>query len=136
MKRWMRIAVILCGAALFLLSGCASKMLIESQPAGATVLLEGERYVGQTPVEVTDFPRAGARREYHFLMDGHYPRTIQVQSRMENRHICACFLTLGTTWPLLFFGSTPKSVVIELRREEAAPRAEFRPDPQVNFGPR
>lgn len=136
MKGWTQAALLVCGLALLFTSGCASKMLIESQPAGATVLLDGDRYVGQTPVEVRDLPRTGVRREYHFMMDGHHPRTVQVQSRMENRHICACFLTLGTTWPLLFFGSTPKSMVIEMQRAEPAPRAEFRPDPQVNFGPR
>lgn len=136
MKRWTQLAVILCGMALLVLSGCASKTLIETQPAGATILLGGDRYVGQAPVEVRDFPRAGARREYHFLMDGHHPRTIQVQSRTENRHICACFLTFGMVWPLIFFGSNARSIVVEMQRVEPAARAEFRADPQVNFGPR
>ena len=116
------------------LSGCASQTLIESRPAGATVLVDGDRYVGQTPVRVQDLPRLGQQRQYQISKEGYYPRVIQLAGKVHQRHVLACICTVGMAWPLLLFAEYPSNAVITLERRQSAPRAHFSPEPSVHFG--
>lgn len=122
-----------CFAVIGLSLGCASSTLIESRPAGATVTLDGEYYVGETPIRVRDMPRMGSSRDYQFARDGYHPRVIRLQPTRSGRHMAACFCTLGILWPLAFFGEFPDDFVVELHRVDPPPRAEFRAEPSINF---
>lgn len=136
MTSWMRGAMGLVVVLAFLvLSGCASSTLIESRPAGATVVLEGDLMVGETPVRVRDLPGARTRRTYEFSKEGYHPRVIELAGKTHSRHLLACLCSMGMLWPLMLFSEYPSGILIELERDNPAPRAEFRADPQINFGP-
>lgn len=132
---WMRIAILsLALVGMTVLGGCASKTLIESRPAGATVILDGDRYVGETPVEVRDLPWIASRRQYLFLHEGYYPQVVELRPILNSRHLLACMCTVGMLWPLMLFSEFPSDMVITMERDGPPPRAEFSPEPRVEFG--
>jgi hypothetical protein len=128
------LTVLLTGLLLPGMTGCASQTLIESRPAGATVIVDGDRFVGETPVRVQDFPRVGERREYLVSKEGYYPRVTQLQSRIHQRHLIACVCSLGLAWPMVIFGQYPTSAVVTLERQSPPPVAHFEERPRVDFG--
>lgn len=131
-ERWGYLAALVVVA--LVTSGCASSTLIESRPAGATVTLDGEYYVGETPLRVRDMPWIMGSRDYQFTAEGHYPRVIQIKPRRSGAHTVACMCTLGLLWPLMLFGEFPEDLVVSLQREQPLPRAEFEREPLVDFG--
>ena len=120
--------------AMSLLSGCASKTLMESRPAGAEVTVDGEYYIGETPVEVRELPWRGATRHYQFEKEGYHTRVMQLSAQNNSRHVAACVCTLGIFWPLLLFGEYPDDLVVVMDREQAPPRAQFSDQPRVSYG--
>lgn len=126
-------AALLVGIVGLFSAGCASSTLIESRPAGATVTLDGEYDVGETPLRVRDMPWIGSSRDYQFVREGYYPKVIRLEASRSGRHVAACLCSFGLMWPLALFGEFPEEFVVELIREEPPPRAEFRREPVVNF---
>lgn len=125
---------LLAMAGALIVSGCASSTLIESRPAGATVTLDGEYHVGETPLRVRDMPWVMGGRDYQFSQEGYHPRVIQMKPRRSGRNTVACLCTGGLLWPLMFFGEFPEDLVVALQRQEAPPRADFQVEPRVDFG--
>ncbi|RAL24973.1 hypothetical protein DL240_01820 [Lujinxingia litoralis] len=124
----------LLAALLLMSSACASTTLIESQPAGATLIIDGERYAGETPVQVRDLPWFFSRRSYHLSMEGYHPRVVELEAKANSKSWVACVCTLGTMWPLVFFGKYPGDLVVRMSPVEPPARAEFQPRPSVTFG--
>lgn len=121
-------------ATILSLTGCASKTLMESRPAGAEVTVDGKYYVGETPVEVRELPWRTATRHYQFTKEGYHPRVMNVTARNSSRHLILCVCTAGIFWPLILFGEYPNDLVVVLEREEEPPRAQFEPEPSISFG--
>lgn len=120
-------------ALVMMTSACASTTLVESQPAGATLILDGERYAGQTPVQIRDLPWVFSTRTYQLSMEGYHPRVVELEASANSESWVTCVCTLGTMWPLVFFGRYPSDVVVRLSPIEAPARAAFTPKPSVNF---
>ncbi|TXD35022.1 PEGA domain-containing protein [Lujinxingia vulgaris] len=120
-------------ALVMMTSACASTTLVESQPAGATLILDGERYAGQTPVQIRDLPWVFSTRTYQLSMEGYHPRVVELEASANSESWVTCVCTLGTMWPLVFFGRYPSDVVVRLSPIEAPARAAFTPEPSVNF---
>lgn len=132
--KWQTTAAILVVFVMVALSGCATTTTMESRPAGAEVTVDGEYYVGETPVQIRDLPWRGSTRYYNFVKEGYHSRVMTVPASSSNVNTFACLCTLGIMWPLMLFGEFPESLVVTMEREEEAPRAEFRSDPKVQFG--
>ncbi len=126
--------VLLAIAALFFTSGCASQTLIDSQPAGAAVIVDGDRYVGETPVRVRDLPRVGERRAYQISKEGYYPRAVELVGRRHRNHVIACACSVGLLWPVILFNQYPSSAVVTLQRQSPPQSASFDESPRINFG--
>ncbi|WP_230467687.1 PEGA domain-containing protein [Lujinxingia vulgaris] len=118
---------------LMMSSACASTTLVESQPAGATLILDGERYAGQTPVQIRDLPWVFSSRTYQLSMEGYHPRVVELEATASSKSWVTCVCTAGIMWPLVFFGRYPSDVVVRLSPIEAPARAEFKPQPSVSF---
>ncbi len=136
-RTWMGIAALLLfGIGALASTGCSSATMFESRPAGAEVVVDGEYEIGETPVEVRELPWIGANRHYQFDLDGYHSEVVEISASMHQRHLLACFCSLGLLWPLMLFGEFPSAVQATMEPRREASRAEFSPQPRIDYGPR
>lgn len=87
MRRLLALAV-----AAGLLSACASACVVDSDPSGATITVDGD-VIGETPARAR-FSTLGFAQSYQVRAElaGYEPQTQVVQSHLN-------FWTWGTEWP-------------------------------------
>lgn len=106
-------------------TGCFSKTRIYSRPAGASVLIDNKRSLGQTPVEIEEQVWVWTKHAITLQAQGYQPRTVQIRSTGVNwGYAVACACTLGILLPLGLLSSYPAQYVVDLvplTPDEASP---------------
>jgi hypothetical protein len=85
-------------SALLLLAGCAHPVVIDSEPPGASVLVDGN-LIGRTPVSFVD--RGGLKRSYDITvkLDG-YRSLHQVLTQQFQPTVLCCPVLIPVGWQL------------------------------------
>ena len=109
------------GTALFFLNACASSTMIQSQPSGAKLYLNGEP-VGTTPYTMTDTKIVGSTTTVRLEYPG-YESTTGLISRNEEFDVGACIGGVLLLVPLLWIQKYKPTHTFELRPAGAAASA-------------
>ena len=87
--------------------GCATHTPIYSKPRGATVVMDGARVVGATPLVIKEYPWLFQKHELVFSKQGYYDETVVMAPSGDpvNYGIClagACVSWMF--WPIAMLG--------------------------------
>ena len=130
----------LCLLGLFALTStaCSSSMGLYSRPAGATVIMDGNKHLGQTPLLIKENAWVWTSHTYTLKKKGYRTKTILVSSSARPANMVAMCLTCGLLWPIALAGALPESRVVRLSSTQVslldssqAPRLED--TPRIDF---
>ncbi len=118
----MRAAVLSLGI-LFFTSGCTSHILINTEPDGAEVYVDGQ-YLGEAPVDFADSAIVGTTHLVEVKKEG-YETTRGQFSRNGNLNVGALIGGLCCLVPFLWVMDYPATVTYRLRPKEEAGETAF-----------
>lgn len=121
--------------ACLLLSGCFSTTRIYSDPPGADVVLDAERRLGTTPVELEEMVWLWTRHQVTVQKEGYEPQVIRIRSEgLKFGYAAVCVCTAGLLLPMLLASTYPQQYTVTL--QPTTPRAAataYRSAPLVDF---
>lgn len=89
-----------------LISACASSTRIYTKPSGATLITEGDKYLGTSPLQLTEPVWIWSKRTVKASLPGYQSRQIVLKNTGINPgKTIGCLCTAGILLPL-FFSST------------------------------
>lgn len=99
--------------------GCASTTKILSEPSGATVVLDGDKVLGTTPIELREMVWIWTKHSLEFSMEGYVPRETELSGQFNGVNIALCLCGGGWLFPVLFAGGYPARVHVTLEPEQS-----------------
>lgn len=93
---------------------CSSNMGLYSRPSGATVMMDGNKRLGQTPILIKENAWVWTNHTFTFKKKGYRTKTIMVGSSARPANMVAMCLTCGLLWPIALAGTLPESRIVRL----------------------
>lgn len=111
---------------------------VQTKPARATVVLNDERIVGQTPIRLKSQPMFWTTHRLSFHKEGYAPASLEIKHRINPAFCVASFFAACVLWPIWLLGDTHQSTyTVRLKQveEAAAERVEapLTPDGAITF---
>ncbi|MFU8805214.1 MAG: PEGA domain-containing protein [Bradymonadaceae bacterium] len=104
---------------------CSSTTRITSRPSQAEVVLNGEKRLGETPMEVRDMGWVWRTRQLQFNKDGYHTTFVDLESEFRGSSVATCLCTVGLLLPVLFVGEFPAELSVQLDPIERAEIVDF-----------
>ena len=104
--------------------GCATRTPVYSKPRGATVVMDGARVIGTTPIVIKEYPWLFQKHELVFSKQGYYDETVVMapSGNPVNYGICLAGSCVSWMfWPIAMLGRYPEEIVVELRPDGSHP---------------
>lgn len=108
------------------LSACQTTY-VHSKPARATVVLDEERVIGQTPLRIKSQPMFWTTHRLSFHKEGYAPASLTLRHRINPAFCVASFFASCVMWPIWMLGEARQhtyTVRLKQVEEVAAERAE------------
>lgn len=131
------------------LTACTTQLPIYSRPDGATVIMDEDRELGQTPLLLEEQAWVWTKHTLTFVREGYEPRTVEVAAKVRPVNLALCFVggcLMWPLWPLALLGEYRDELVVrlepregdvdpfeELEREARRPRAALEDGPGIDF---
>lgn len=107
--------VVIALLALFSASGCYSTTKIYSDPPGARVVMDHQRYLGETPVELKETVWLWTRHSLTIDKKGYTSVTLPIRNEGLNyAYLAVCVCTGGLLLPIMFASKYPPQYTVTL----------------------